>query len=246
MARYSFSQIQTYQTCPLKYKYEKIDNIKPPFEENPFLILGSSCHSALEWLYNQVRQFVIPTKDEVIDEYTKDRKDRIIQLRQNTHQIIDERQIEVFYDRGVEYISNYYDTYQPFSNEPVLDTEQNISFVLDGDISFSGKVDRLDIIGDEIIINDYKTNQKIPDDKHDHIKEQINLYGYGVKQLYASKIKTVKGRVYYLHFNRSFEWEITDEVIETVKSKYVELSQEIEVKKALYNKGNTEIFEPKV
>jgi ATP-dependent exoDNAse (exonuclease V) beta subunit len=45
--------------------------------------------------------------------------------------------------------------------------------------------------GDNIIINDYKTNTKISPDTKDKVKEQIDLYGFAIKQQYASKVKKV-------------------------------------------------------
>ena len=39
MPVYSFSQIQAYLQCPLKYKFRYIDKIVPEFEENLHLIL---------------------------------------------------------------------------------------------------------------------------------------------------------------------------------------------------------------
>jgi len=60
---YSFSQLQTYKQCPLKYRFEKIDNIKPEIpSESLNLILGSCVHSVLEELYKKVSDLVVPEK----------------------------------------------------------------------------------------------------------------------------------------------------------------------------------------
>jgi hypothetical protein len=65
MPVYSFSQVQTYLQCPLKYKFRYVDKIVPEFEENLHLILGTEVHGALEWLYNQVNNFNVPSFEEL-------------------------------------------------------------------------------------------------------------------------------------------------------------------------------------
>ena len=65
MPVYSFSQVQTYLQCPLKYKFRYVDKIVPEYEENLHLILGTEVHAALEWLYNQVNNFNVPSFEEL-------------------------------------------------------------------------------------------------------------------------------------------------------------------------------------
>ncbi|HMT27341.1 MAG TPA: hypothetical protein PKD96_03485, partial [Candidatus Absconditabacterales bacterium] len=54
------------------------------------------------------------------------------------------------------------------------------------------------------------------------------------------------GRVYYLHFNKCYQWEITDELVKKVQEDYLAIAQEIEAKKKLLKKGNQNAFETKV
>lgn len=52
---YSHSRVSTFQTCPLKYRYQYLDGLgKEIEEEHMSLILGKSVHAALEDLYTRV------------------------------------------------------------------------------------------------------------------------------------------------------------------------------------------------
>src|SRR5271157_5234043 len=46
----SYSQINTYLACPLKYKYHYIDRIEPPFVSSA-LVFGSCIHEAVGAFY---------------------------------------------------------------------------------------------------------------------------------------------------------------------------------------------------
>ncbi|MBO4204133.1 PD-(D/E)XK nuclease family protein [bacterium] len=58
-----------YQQCPKKYQFQYIDKLEKEFKSSPDLILGTSVHSCLEWLYQQVNVFRIPTKEEVLNKF---------------------------------------------------------------------------------------------------------------------------------------------------------------------------------
>jgi ATP-dependent helicase/DNAse subunit B len=78
MAVYSFSQTQTFIQCPRKYQYKYVDKIKEKeFESSPDLILGHSVHSVLEWLYNQINVFKIPSKDQLLIKFKEQRDSEV-------------------------------------------------------------------------------------------------------------------------------------------------------------------------
>lgn len=49
--RLSFSKVDAYQQCPLKYKYQAVDKLPTP--PTPHLSWGSSLHAALEWFWDR-------------------------------------------------------------------------------------------------------------------------------------------------------------------------------------------------
>ena len=243
---YSFSQLQTYKQCPLKYRFEKIDNIKPDIpSESLHLILGSCVHSTLEELYKKVSDLVTPEKSESLSLFKElwDKEiDRATKLFWRNP--FDKPTLDIFYNRGTEYINYYYDTYSPFDQAITMKTEMNIAFEMQEWLSFRGKIDRLDINDKTIIINDYKTSKSLPKDGNNTIEDQITLYSIGVKNDYGKQIDKMIGKVIYLHLQREHEREITDEKIAEIKGKYLAIMEEVEQKKALYKWGNEDAFPP--
>lgn len=248
MSRYSHSSIQSYLTCPLKFCYEKVEKIKVDIpSESLHLVLWNGVHWALEFLYKKVSDFQVVSKEELIEDYKRLWDEEIEGIdKRNEKEMFDKETKGVFFNRWVEYLNYYYDTYKPFDKGGVvMKVESGIHFSLTDDINFSGKVDRMDIEGDTITIVDYKTNKSLQQDKSDSIKDQITLYWLGIYNDYWSKIKKVIGRVEYLHLKKVVEWEITEEDIERVKQKYLVVAEEIEKKKEQYGAGKKDVFEPK-
>lgn len=247
MSVYSFSQTQTFVQCPRKYQYKYVDKIKEKeFESSPDLILGHSVHAALEWLYNQINVFKIPTKNELLTKF-KDQRDSEIQeaTKEKELQLKWEQTLEDYIRRGLHYIENYYTTYSPFEDISVVATEASIVFNLDDQKKFRGFIDRLDKDGETFVINDYKTNKNLPPESKEEYREQLTLYGLWVQQNYAKYFKKMKARLHYLHFDLMDERDITPELLATVTKKYSDVILDIEDKKFHYNMGNKKIFEPK-
>lgn len=247
MTIYSFSQTQTFLQCPRKYQYKYVDKIKEKeFESSPDLILGHSVHAALEWLYNQINIFKIPSKDELLVKFKDQRDSEIAEAtKEKELQLKGEQTIEDYIRRGIHYLSNYHDKYAPFEGISVVATEASIIFDLNDQTKFRGFIDRLDKEWETFIINDYKTNKKLPPESKEEYKEQLTLYGLGVQQNYAKYFKTIKARLHYLHFDLMDEWDITPELLATVTKKYGDTIIDIEDKKFHYNMGDKKIFEPK-
>lgn len=247
MSIYSFSQTQTFLQCPRKYQYKYVDKIQEKeFESSPDLILGHSVHAALEWLYNQINVFKIPSKDELLVKFKEQRDSEISEAtKEKELQLKWEQTLEDYIRRGIHYVANYYDKYSPFENISVVATEASIVFELNDQTKFRGFIDRLDKEGETFVINDYKTNKNLPPESKEEYREQLTLYGLWVQQNYAKYFKNIKARLHYLHFDLMDEREITDELLATVTKKYADTIAEIEAKKFSYNMGDRKCFEPK-
>ena len=263
MSIYSFSQTQTFVQCPRKYQYKYVDKIKEKeFESSPDLILGHSVHAALEWLYNQINVFKVPSKDDLLIKFKEQRDTEIAEAsKEKPLQIKGEQTLEDYIRRGIHYLANYYDKYSPFVWITVVATEASIVFDLDpsinppsfpplakeasSSIKFRGFIDRLDKEGETFVINDYKTNKNLPPESKEEYQEQLTLYALWVQQNYAKYFKHLKARLHYLHFDLVDEREITNERLATITKKYWDIINDIEDKKFHYNMGDTKAFEPK-
>ena len=247
MARYSVSQIQVYVQCPLKYRYRYIDKIPTPeFVETTDTLLWTLVHESLQNLYNNINIFKTPTKEEFIANYYNLRTKKEKETAENWWEILNHHNdltIDDFKHRWEIYLSKYYDKHSPFKDLQVISTEKQISFQLDDWINFLWYIDRLDKIWDTFIINDYKTNKNLPTEEKDQYIEQLTLYWLWIQQKYAKYFKNLKAKLYFLHFDIEDEREITQEKLDEIKNKYLNIIREIEQNKVQYAMWSKKIFE---
>lgn len=249
MVVYSFSQINLYQQCPRKYQYRYLDQLEREFETTPDLILWTSVHGALEWLYQQVNIFNIPIKADLLGKFHK--------LWQNT--VADagdkllykgEQHEDDYLRRGEKYLETYYQKYAPFKGSKIIATELMMNFDLQNKESwweqkFRWIIDRLDKEEDSFVINDYKTNKNLPPEEKEEYREQLTLYALGVQQKYGKYFQKLKARLHYLHFDLTDEREITDKILAPILEKYRQMINEIEKSRFDHNMGLENAFPTK-
>ena len=247
MARYSVSQIQVYLQCPLKYRYHYIDKIPTPeFVETTDTLLWTLVHESLQNLYNNINIFKVPSKEDFIANYYELRNKKEQETALNWWEILNHHSdltIDDFKRRWETYLSRYYDKHSPFKDLQVISTEKQISFQLDEWINFLWFIDRLDKVWDTFIINDYKTNKNLPTEEKDQYIEQLTLYWLWIQQKYAKYFKNLKAKLYFLHFDIEDERDITQEKLDEIKNKYLNIIREIEQNKVQYAMWSKKIFE---
>lgn len=248
MARYSVSQIQVYLQCPLKYRYRYVDKIPTPeFVETTDTLLWTLVHESLQNLYNSVNLFKIPTKEQFIADYYGLWTKKENEAEDNWWEILNHHSdltIDDFKRRWEVYLSKYYDKHSPFNDLQVISTEKLISFQLAEWINFQWYIDRLDKCWDTFIINDYKTGKNLPsEDEKDQYIEQLTLYWLWIQQKYPKYFKNLKAKLYFLHFDIEDEWDITQEKLDNIKNKYLDIIGEIEQNKVQYAMWSKKIFE---
>jgi CRISPR/Cas system-associated exonuclease Cas4 (RecB family) len=249
---YSHSQIQLYRTCPRKYRYEKVD--KYPISEdeqrpNLHFPLGNAVHHALEMLYKGLQQKYIPTLDRVLYHYDQHWNKELKELcsKSAVAEIFDlfqQEDLEITHHRGKVYLQWYYEFYHPFDQAIVDSTEITLRFSIKDGIKFQAKLDRLDVEGNTAHIVDYKTSKSLPTDDQDTIKEQLTLYGLAIQQQYGDKFDRIVAHVVYLHLEKTYTREISPEMLDTIRSQYLNTIEHIEHDKFAYQMGNQEAFVP--
>ncbi|MBP7060576.1 MAG: PD-(D/E)XK nuclease family protein, partial [Candidatus Moranbacteria bacterium] len=65
--RISYSSVGTYQTCPLKYKYQHIDRIPEPKSKEA--VFGTLIHAVLKYVHTPAT--LSPSLDQALDYYAK-------------------------------------------------------------------------------------------------------------------------------------------------------------------------------
>ena len=152
----SYSQINTFNNCPQKYKIIYIDKIKNNHESIEGF-LGKVVHEVLEWIYKEKLDYYI--WDNIEDKYLEIWNNR---WHDCIFLAIIKRQYskEYFKRLGLEYIRNYYNNNggPNIKHDEVFGIEMPIEIVI-GAYNFKGIIDRIDIKNDCINIHDYKTGR---------------------------------------------------------------------------------------
>lgn len=231
---FSHSRLSTFEQCKLKYKLRYIDRIIPETEKTIESHLGGTVHSALEWLYTEVKKSRIPSVEELLvfysKEWEKEYEDEIPIVKKYLTK-------EDYFNRGIKFLVDYYQSHTPFKDN-TIDVEKEIFLDLDenGEYKIRGFIDRLvyNLETGEYEVHDYKTSGNLPDqDKIDNDR-QLALYSIAVREIYGND-KKVRLVWHYLFFNKKIVSERTDEQLEQLREDTINLIKEIE---------NTEDFEP--
>ena len=227
---YSHSKIQSYEQCPLKYKYKYIDKFPPDIEKTVEAHLGSAVHDTLEWIYNQAgAEKNPPLVDEVINYY----KNKWEENFSNNIAIIKQGYtFEDYFNKGVKFLIDYYNKHFPFKDGTV-ECEKKVYLDLDeeGEYKIMGYIDRLVFNEEtqEYEIHDYKTANSLPTKERVEADRQLALYSMAVRKIYGDyKMRLVW---HYLSHNKRIEswrgeYELTKLKKDTLeKIKQIESSQ---------------------
>lgn len=162
----SYSQIQTFMTCPLHYKLRYILNMPSP--ASPALSYGISVHGTLRDFYQLLMQKQ-PADEKIIKELLHKNW-----VAQGYTSKLHEQQT---YKQAESMLTNYVQ----LNSENIPDTlsvEQPFNFWL-GKLKVGGRIDRIDRTPDgKLEIIDYKTGKNVPTEKK--VKEDLQLSTYAI------------------------------------------------------------------
>ena len=188
---FSFSQVQTYEACPYKYKLKTILQI--PSEGSPSLTFGSVMHNVLHKFYSRVQElnsaeqaslFGLSTTPASEGGVRAPSLEELMQIYKD-YWIPDwyksAKQREEYYDKGIEILKNFYKSNEGQWTVPVA-LEKGFKIKIGGHL-ISGKIDRVDAnAGKMLEIFDYKTGK--PKEKLDtEDREQLLVYQMAVSEL---------------------------------------------------------------
>ncbi len=217
---YSHSKLSLFESCPEAYKIKYIDKTFPDLPLSIHLFLGSEVHEALEWLY-QEKDFREIELDDLIEYFIKNWKDKYSdEIR------ITEGDEEVYFNRGIKFLVDYYQKYKPFS-ENTVEIEKKILFPLDEEHFIQGYVDRIVLKGDKYEVHDYKTNQRIKSQEEVDEDRQLAFYHLGLQELFGQEIK-VDLIWHFLAFNEKVVSTRTGEELEKLRKDTLALIEKIE------------------
>jgi putative RecB family exonuclease len=161
--RLSYSAMDTYENCSLKYRFRYIDKIET--RRGPILGFGSFLHEALYRWYNQ--PVPVPPPVEGLLGYLNDAWD--------SSAFSSAKEEKLYRDHARAVLTAYHQTNVASFRIPVA-LEQRFEIDVDG-VSFVGAIDRMDRHPDgsyEII--DYKTSRRLPPLKYVERDLQLSVY----------------------------------------------------------------------
>lgn len=194
---YSHSAVQSFEQCPRRYKFEKIDKPEVPDVVSADMYMGNAVHRVLRHVYLTAANGRVPTLDSLLamyaEEWDKPARETIqVPLEQAT--------VEDYINAGRQMLRRYYERYTPFDDGILIGCEMRMTCTLPGtDIRFAGNIDRLWKRPDGVIeIVDYKTGQHFPQGGHDpRFFRQMGLYQLMVQQAYP-QFETIELCQYFL------------------------------------------------
>ncbi|MDO8529770.1 MAG: PD-(D/E)XK nuclease family protein [bacterium] len=188
--RISYSSLETYKTCPLKYKFQEIDRIKTPKSKEA--VFGTVLHSTLKFIHTP--GILSPTVEQALDYFSRNWNSDVFQ------QEIEER---AAFSQGVQMIQDYYRKNNP-SKFNIVDLESRFQIEIEEGADkhiVSGIIDRIDKTEDGYEIIDYKTTKKMPSQEKVDNDLQLSIYLAAFLKRYpkeAENIDTLKVSLYYL------------------------------------------------
>ncbi len=221
----SYSALNTFQNCPLKYKFQNIERIKTsPSKEAVF---GTILHSALNFLH-QPRPLP-PTLEELLEFYNNSWNSEVYEDKQEEIAVM---------QQGIRILEDYYRTNNP-KNFKIIDLETFFSVPIgkilskennpaEEEIILSGKIDRIDQLQDgSLEIIDYKTAKNLPPQETVNNDLQLAIYQMGIQSRWPTLNKPIKLSLYFLKHGIKLSSVRTPEQIKQIKERLLDLVKEI-------------------
>lgn len=216
----SYSALNTFLTCPLKYKFQQIDKIKTP--PSPRQILGSLIHATLKFAHGTTPSG-FPTSEEVIDYFSRNFQEKNFPLEES----------ENYFTDGLEIIQSYLSVLGEEERKKTIVMEYRFSIPL-GEHTIGGSIDRIDRTKEGFEIIDYKTDRKVPpQDKIDKdLQLSIYLKAFIEKwpSLFAkiSKTEKIKLSLFYLRHGLKMSTTRTPADLEQIEKNLLDITNKLE------------------
>ncbi len=213
----SYSEISTYQNCPLQYRFRYVDG--KPALPSASLSFGKSLHDALEWLYSSPT-LEPPSCDELIEHL------EACWLSEGYSS--SEEEVRYFYQARSALELYYRNHVLARPEEFRLPAALEYRFRVDlGFCELSGVIDRLDRLpggGFEVI--DYKTNRRLPPARRLAEDLQLPLYQVAAERVWEVEVERVS--FHYLLLDHRHSMSVTQERVELALAEVERVARLIE------------------
>jgi RecB family exonuclease len=190
--RLSYSSLETYHNCPLKYKFKEIDKLKEPKSKEA--VFGTLVHSTLKFVYDPA--LISPTLNQALDHFSRGWNSEIWD---------NELEERAAFSQGVEMIQKYYRNNDP-KDATIVALESNFSLEIHdpkkpGEThTIRGIIDRIDKTENGYEIIDYKTSKKMPSQEFVDTNLQLSVYLKAFLDRYPHEINNIHNITVSLYF----------------------------------------------
>lgn len=213
--RISYSALNSYKTCPLKYKFQYIDKIKTLKSKEA--VFGTLIHSTLNFVHTP--GILSPSMEQALDHFSK-----------NWNSDVFENELEerAAFSQGVEIIRRYYND-NDIAKVNIVALESPFQIKL-GEHVVSGIIDRIDRTDDGYEIVDYKTAKKMPSQEKVDNDIQLTIYLLAFLERYPEERKALdklKVSLYFVKHGAKLTSTRTAEDLENVEKTFLEVIERI-------------------
>jgi DNA helicase-2/ATP-dependent DNA helicase PcrA len=222
--RVSYSQLNTYEDCPKKYKYAYV--LRVPSKAHASLSFGTTIHNTLKDFYTLHKE----SKEGLEGIVEEPNEEKLLELYA-THWVsrgYDSKDHEKKRKRsGEKMLREYYRNLYREDQKPYR-MEESFSVHVNDSV-FVGKIDRIDIVDDskeklEVEIIDYKTG-KVKNEAN--IKKDLQLPLYALFAEEKLGLKVVGAKYIFVEHSEVVEVDVSREKKEEAREKVVEIIEEI-------------------
>jgi len=222
----SYSALDTFRQCPLKYKFKEIDKIKA--HKSKEAVFGNKIHKALQFFHS--KSPVSPTLDEFLNYLKEIWENEVFQNQEEDM---------IYFSEAIKILKNYYEHYLRTRDKfIVLNTETRFEVLLENPKEqnqktlLKGFIDRVDKTKEGIEVIDYKTAKKLPSQQEVDNNLQLSLYCLGLlgrwPQFLRHGLENIKLTFHYLKHRELLSTKRTKEQLDNVQEKVWEKLAEIE------------------
>jgi DNA helicase-2/ATP-dependent DNA helicase PcrA len=212
----SYSQIDTFDTCPRQYRFRYIQRI--PVPPSAAASLGSSIHQTLRDFYQEIKDGQKMTKKDLL---------KLLEVNWLPQGYTSKAHEERMKKQGQRMLTDFY---KQFDAKLIpRDLEQPFIIRVSPKLKIGGKIDRVDEAKGKLEIIDYKTG-KVMEQKDVDQSLQMTVYALAAadKGIYGKKPEEVMLTFYFLDKGEKKFTKRTPEQLEQAKKELLEKGKEIE------------------
>jgi putative RecB family exonuclease len=224
MANYSNSKLSAYENCPYQYKLRYIDKVEVEIPTTVEMFLGDLVHRTMEKLYTDLKYQKMNSREDLLsfyrDLWEKEYSGDILIVKR-------EYTPENYQKMGEKFISDYYDSYQPFDDMTVIGMETQDMLLLPDGNYWNIRIDKLGF--DEknnYYVCDYKTNSRMMMQETADSDRQLAMYSVWVRDKFRDARKVFL-KWHMLAFNKEIVSERTDKQLNRLQQDVMAKIREI-------------------